>query len=168
MASPASFPVLRIGSFGEYVRLLQRALNVAPSQLPKLNPDAQFGPKTNSRVAEFQRQNSLVQDGVVGPITWGELQPFLDALSKIVDQSVPPAADEQAQRQRIVDVARSALQTFGWPSPVVVPDGSPRIAAARGFGHRDGHSDVACARDSTKAPVFVSLASAADCPPASL
>ena len=101
--------------------------------LAKLNPDGSFGPKTHSRVVEFQSQKNLARDGVVGPITWEALAAFIEALKKAVDQ-VTPAADETAQRQRIVDVASSALQTFGWGGVLPEPDGSPRIAAARGYG----------------------------------
>jgi hypothetical protein len=102
--------------------------------MPKLNPDGSFGPKTHTRVTEFQRQNKLVQDGVVGPVTWETLGPFLEALKKAVDDTVKPSSDESVQRQRILQVATSALQTFGWPSGTAAADGSVRIAAARGFG----------------------------------
>jgi hypothetical protein len=132
MAYPSN-PTLRFGSFGQPVQLLQNALNLGPSLLPKLAPDAQFGRKTQSRVQEFQGQKNLTRDGVVGPVTWGELTPFLELLQKIVDQNVP-SSNEQEQRQRIVDVAKSALQTFGWGNSTPAQDGSARICAARGFG----------------------------------
>lgn len=127
-------PTLFLGSVGPSVQLLQNALNVGQSYLPKLNPDSQFGPKTLGRVKEFQGQKNLTKDGVVGPITWDALGPFLEALKKIADQTVP-SGNEDEQRQRIVDVAQSALQTFGWGgSPPPAADGSARICAARGFG----------------------------------
>lgn len=132
MPSP-TYPLLRFGSFGQAVQLLQKALNLGPSTMSKLTPDAQFGPKTHSRVQEFQGQKNLTRDGVVGPVTWGALTPFIDALQQIANQTVP-APDEQQQRQRIVDVATAALQTFGWGSSTPSPDGSARICAARGYG----------------------------------
>jgi hypothetical protein len=127
-------PTLYFGSVGPAVQLLQNALNVGPSYLPKLNPDSQFGPKTLGRVKEFQGQKKLANDGIVGPITWDALTPFIEALKKIVEQTVP-AGDEDGQRKRIIEVAQTALQTFGWGgSTPPTPDGSPRILAARGFG----------------------------------
>jgi hypothetical protein len=127
-------PTLFFGSAGPAVQLLQSALNVGTSYLPKLSPDSQFGPRTLGRVKEFQGQKRLAQDGVVGPMTWDALTPFLEALKKIVEQTVP-SGDEDEQRKRIIDVALAALQTFGWGgSTPPTPDGSARILAARGFG----------------------------------
>lgn len=127
-------PTLFFGSTGPAVQLLQNALNVGQSYLPKLNPDSQFGPKTLGRVKEFQGQKKLAKDGVVGPITWDALGPFLEALKNIANQTVPSANDDE-QRQRIVDVAKAALQTFGWGTVgPPTPDGSARICAARGAG----------------------------------
>lgn len=126
---------LRIGSFGDAVRLLQQALNLAPTKLPRLTPDAQFGPKTHNRVTEFQSQQKVAPDGVVGPVTWGVLKPFLDQILGIIDNNTKPSTDDSALRQRIVDVATNSFNMWGWgESGSVTPDGSQRIAAARGFG----------------------------------
>jgi hypothetical protein len=62
---------------GDAVLLVQRALNLGPTQLPRLAEDASFGPKTHGRMVEFQAQKNAVRDGVVGPVTWGELEPFV-------------------------------------------------------------------------------------------
>lgn len=132
---PPTYPTLRIGSFGEAVQLLQNALNLGPSKLPKLVPDSQFGPKTHNRVTEFQGQSQIQRDGVVGPVTWGELEPFIAQIVAMVDQNTQPTTDEETLRQRIVDIATASFETWGWgESGVVTPDGSQRIAAARGFG----------------------------------
>jgi hypothetical protein len=128
------YPVLSLGAFGEGVLLLQKALNLAPTKLPRLAQDSSFGPKTRGRVMEFQGQKHAVQDGVVGPQTWGVLGPFIAQLEDLIDQSFPALADENAQRQRIVDVAQASLDSWGWGDAEVKPDGSPRIAAARGYG----------------------------------
>lgn len=129
------YPIVSFGAVGEAVRLLQRALNLAPTQLPRLQDDASFGPKTHGRVIEFQGQKNAVRDGVVGPITWELLEPFVQQLLKIVDQNMPASADEATQRQRIVDVATASFNSWGWGTTgTVTPDGSPRIAGARGVG----------------------------------
>jgi hypothetical protein len=130
-----NFPVLKWGSAGEAVRLLQRALNAAPTALARLKEDAQFGPKTHARVAEFQGQHGLVRDGIAGPLTWAELEPFLKMLEGIADQVSQRAPQEDAVRERIVAVAETAFLTFGWgEAGIPEPDGSHRIIAAKGFG----------------------------------
>jgi hypothetical protein len=63
------------GSSGPDVALLQSKLNSRPpTVLPPLTVDGQFGPRTLERVKEFQRNNGLVADGIVGPLTWGKLE----------------------------------------------------------------------------------------------
>lgn len=66
----ADIQLLRFGSSGSLVEALQAILNNhGASQLPPLEEDGAFGPKTLARVQEFQRRNNLVADGVVGPQT---------------------------------------------------------------------------------------------------
>lgn len=36
--------------------------------------DGKFGPLTEARVRQFQRDHGLVPDGIVGPMTWAELE----------------------------------------------------------------------------------------------
>ena len=49
---------------------MQLALNAhPPTLLPLLKVDRVFGGKTEARVREFQRNNGLVPDGVVGNLT---------------------------------------------------------------------------------------------------
>jgi len=54
--------VLRIGSRGHQVELLQEYLNI--------NVDGDFGSRTEFQVMEWQRANGLKPDGIVGPKTW--------------------------------------------------------------------------------------------------
>jgi len=127
------YPMLQVGTASGAVQLLQKGLNLAPTMQPKLDPDGQFGMKTLGRVKEFQGQKKLAPDGVVGPLTWGQLEPFLIQLTSAIDQNSPPQAEE-AWRQRIVNVARSSLDVWGWGGQQPVADGSARIAAAWGYG----------------------------------
>ncbi len=39
--------------------------------------DGKIGPKTRQTIREFQRAKGLTPDGVVGPKTWAELEPYL-------------------------------------------------------------------------------------------
>lgn len=62
-------PTLRLGAKGETVELLQKLLGV--------NVDGEFGPQTEEAVKNFQKDNGLVPDGVVGPKTWGRINKCL-------------------------------------------------------------------------------------------
>ena len=61
-------PTIRQGSRGTYVRYLQEKLT---SKLyPLGNIDGIFGNGTKNAFVEFQNENGLTADGIVGPITW--------------------------------------------------------------------------------------------------
>ncbi|TGN09758.1 peptidoglycan-binding domain-containing protein [Leptospira ilyithenensis] len=62
-------PLLRRGSKGTWVGTLQTYLNDIGNY--KLVVDNDFGVKTETAVISEQRKGNLVQDGVVGPATWG-------------------------------------------------------------------------------------------------
>lgn len=73
---PVHHKTLALGSTGPDVVFLQTRLNAsAPSFLLPLRVDGLFGAKTLARVKEFQRNNELVPDGVVGPKTFAKLEP---------------------------------------------------------------------------------------------
>lgn len=69
-------PWLRVGSAGFWVEHLQRALGMT-------NADGHFGHHTARWVREFQKENGLLDDGVVGGDTWAALvaKEAADALS---------------------------------------------------------------------------------------
>lgn len=65
-------PWARTGSTGPAVEELQQKLNAAGAD-PALDPDGIFGPLTRQAVINFQRDNGLGVDGIVGPETWGAI-----------------------------------------------------------------------------------------------
>lgn len=65
-------PVLRMGSTGAAVKLLQGLLNTRWFK-PSLVTDGIFGSKTQSAVMELERNNKVLVDGVAGPVVWGIL-----------------------------------------------------------------------------------------------
>lgn len=66
----ATMPLLKKGSQGEAVKILQQTLN---GKGYKLTEDGDFGNKTEAAVKAFQKANGLEVDGEVGPMTWGVL-----------------------------------------------------------------------------------------------
>ena len=65
------YPVIRQGSLGAYVLVLQDSLNFLGYGTGGL--DGIFGAGTRTAVQSFQRQNALTVDGIVGCATWTAL-----------------------------------------------------------------------------------------------
>jgi peptidoglycan hydrolase-like protein with peptidoglycan-binding domain len=80
--SVTSLNVTRIfafGSYGDDVKRIQNALNAVGYNL---NVDGRFGKLTAAAVKNYQEQNSLRADGVVGPSTVASLNIKIAALTK--------------------------------------------------------------------------------------
>ena len=65
-----SWPLTKNGASGPEVAALQHLLKAHGEDL---TVDGTFGPITKSKVQHFQGLNGLVQDGIVGPLTWAKL-----------------------------------------------------------------------------------------------
>ncbi|MCZ8521017.1 MULTISPECIES: peptidoglycan-binding protein [Paenibacillus] len=63
--------VLRVGSSGDEVKVLQRLLT---KKGYSVTADGAFGTGTESVVKRFQSANSLTSDGIVGSATWSKLR----------------------------------------------------------------------------------------------
>lgn len=68
---PSDRPLLRRGSSGSEVRSLQEILTNAGAYTGSIN--GLFNSQTQAAVKQFQRDNGLSADGIVGPQTWGAL-----------------------------------------------------------------------------------------------
>ena len=64
---------IKIGSRGPIVISLQQCLFKLGYNLGAAGVDGIFGQKTNDAVRQFQRDNGLVVDGIVGPLTWNKI-----------------------------------------------------------------------------------------------
>lgn len=129
--------LLKEGMSGDYIKTLQYYLNIVAyfyPQIPNINVDGYFGPKTREAVIAFQEMFGLVPDGIVGRDTW-------KALSNAYKTSINSIPEEYKSEAEIVypgyvlsegitndDVRR--LQTFlekisqAYPSiPSVTVDG---------------------------------------------
>ena len=104
--------MLKWGSIGEPVKLLQTQLNLLPTKLAALKVDGIFGVRTNGRVLEFQGDNKLAKDGVVGPLTADLIVNLLKDLNKILP--VPPPMPSPRKPPTVRAVTGEVL-TFGGP-----------------------------------------------------
>ncbi len=66
--------ILKYGSTGPYVQMLQLALTRSSRSLEK---DGIFGAATQKAVRDFQFSAGLSADGIAGPLTWTALEPYL-------------------------------------------------------------------------------------------
>lgn len=66
----SNYQTIRIGSRGNFVRILQYLLNYYGANLIV---DGVFGGGTQRAVQEFQRANKITADGIVGRNTWNKL-----------------------------------------------------------------------------------------------
>lgn len=92
------------GVRGLEVAQLQKRLNDLSFDLGEI--DAQFGPRTRRAVIEFQRSAGLVQDGVVGPLTWQALFAFVRPVISAADSEDLP----QIRRDVLAIAAREAAK----------------------------------------------------------
>lgn len=69
--STGGYPLIKQGSRGVYVMVLQDALNYLGYSAGSI--DGIFGPNTRAAVVRFQRDNNLSADGIVGCNTWRRL-----------------------------------------------------------------------------------------------
>lgn len=71
-------PTLKNGSKGDWVAILQNKLIARGYALPKYGADGDFGTETQNAVKQFQRDNGLKVDGIVGEKTWEALNTSKD------------------------------------------------------------------------------------------
>lgn len=68
-----SYPVCRKGAKGNITKIIQRLLISKGYSLPIYGADGSYGDETVKAVKQFQKDNGLVVDGVVGQNTWNKL-----------------------------------------------------------------------------------------------
>lgn len=97
--STESYPgtSLSLGSFSDYVKIIQRRLNRIARNYPGIpritDPEGLFSEGTENAVTAFQRQFSLTPDGIVGSATWYAIARIYAAVKKLSDidsEGVPP------------------------------------------------------------------------------
>lgn len=68
-----TLPVLKKGCKGDSVKALQTLLISYKYSCGTYGADGDFGSATDNSVRRFQKAKGLVEDGCVGPATWGKL-----------------------------------------------------------------------------------------------
>ena len=80
---------LRLGSFGEDTRTIQRQLNRIgrnyPAVSPRLREDGLFDVNTELAVKNFQSVFNLLPDGIVGKSTWYRIKSIFNAVKGIAE-----------------------------------------------------------------------------------
>jgi len=80
LITPQSRPTIKLGSIGSDVTYLQKALNV--TIMAGIKVDGRFGPVTEVSVKKYQRIRGLLQDGIMGPQTWGHIEEDIKTIPK--------------------------------------------------------------------------------------
>ena len=98
-AAAENRPPLEVGSNGDAVAILQRALIDLGFSMPKStqsgSPDGIYGGETQATVQAFQRANGLTADGIAGRDTLNRLDQIFEAqdtearVSEIADARTP-------------------------------------------------------------------------------
>lgn len=95
------------GSKGEMVKQIQKALH--------LYPDGIFGILTEEAVKEFQRNNGLTVDGIVGPQTLAYLLPMrLKKSKRYIDEIIVHCSATPEGRDYTVEDIRADHKKQGW------------------------------------------------------
>ena len=90
----SNYPTLRTGATGNFVTILQYLLNQNGANLVV---DGNFGGNTQRAVVDFQRNNNLTQDGIVGRNTWNKLL-NLNPSSEVLRRGARSSAVQFLQR----------------------------------------------------------------------
>ena len=111
-APPADRRELSEGMAGGDVAYLQRVLG--------LDADGEFGEITETQVEAFQAACDLHSDGIVGPLTWEQV----DDLERRKRNGEPFAGLSREQAEHIMDLAEDAvIMDYYWPDRGIAPPG---------------------------------------------
>ena len=71
-------------NYGRYIQVRLNRISVNYPSIPKITyPDGVFGIETENAVKAFQREFSLVEDGIVGKATWYRILYIYNAVKKV-------------------------------------------------------------------------------------
>ena len=130
-STPFPGEVLKLGSAGERVLLMQKYLNAAGRvypDIPRQTEDGQFGPIMQSAVVAFQHLYNLTADGIIGRITWDKI---VSVYSNLPTGAPPFPGTLLRQGMQNNDIKRmqTYLNAIGKKYPQI-----PQVEAAGAFG----------------------------------
>lgn len=107
---------LKYGMEGYPVTLLQYALSRAGMEAG--NPDGIFGRRTAKALQQFQREQGLAADGIVGKLTWAALYPYISGytLHRITPQDT---------MYRLAKQYGTSVDALKIANPSLVPEALP-------------------------------------------
>jgi peptidoglycan hydrolase-like protein with peptidoglycan-binding domain len=129
MTNPGQ-PTIGPGASGSAVRQLQRALHRVPMDVGMI--DGAFGPATEALVHSFQSGSGILDDGIVGPMTWADL-PDGDAMPMLQKGSHGPVVK---RLQEVIGASGAE-----WGGSVLTADGvfgsktQSQVKIFEGWGH---------------------------------
>lgn len=116
--------LLRIGSRGEDVRLMQTYLNaiskVFPS-VPALTADGIFGANTQNSVVAFQWLFGLTPDGIIGEKTWNKVVEVYNSLPNVAAPQYPGTSLRVGSRGNDVIIMQKYLNAIAQYYPEIPP-----------------------------------------------
>ena len=104
--------------------------------------DGIFGPNLRNAVIQFQRQNRLNADGIVGPRTWFALRPYIDGgLGFIVPTNIRYSSsilqinlDSLKRLYPFIEITSVGRSVLGKPLPVIkIGNGSKEVFYSASF-----------------------------------
>jgi peptidoglycan hydrolase-like protein with peptidoglycan-binding domain len=106
--------VLRQGDSGAAVTKLQQLLNAKGINI---TVDGVFGNATRAAVVQFQQQNGIVADGIVGTQTWQALRRVGNAPIQLTDAAIYYEPSNYPYQKEAFEwlqsqISRSALEEF--------------------------------------------------------
>ena len=104
----ATDPTLRPGDSGAAVIELQQLLNAKGLNI---TVDGVFGDATRAAVVQFQRQNGLVADGVVGTQTWQALRRDGNAPIQLTDAATYYEPSKYPYQKQAFEWLQSQIST---------------------------------------------------------
>ncbi len=131
---------LRTGSTGPIVEFLQNILKILKLYAGKI--DGIFGPNLKNAVIQFQTQNNLTTDGIVGTRTWLALRPYIDGgLGFIVPTNISYSSsilqmnlDSLKRLYPFIEIASVGRSVLGTNLPVIkIGNGSKEVFYSASF-----------------------------------
>ena len=131
---------LRIGSIGPMVEFLQNILKILGIYTGKI--DGIFGPNLRNAVIQFQKQNRLAEDGIVGTRTWIALRPYIDGgLGFIVPTNIKYSSsilqinlDSLKRLYPFIEIASIGRSILSKPLPIIkIGTGSKEVFYSASF-----------------------------------